>query len=735
MTRTKVRRVRDSLLVVVCALVSSGIIFGLLYDVIDGALRRWTERDLSRRAHLIELAATSHLASSAALQQILNSLAMSDEVAGLVVCAPGQNVIAATGIRFDCRSPLARQATRSRTPTRVRLGDRNVAVSAHSIGVARLFVLQDRDFLDRRRKHVLRMLFVGAELAVLALLILARAGTRIGSRRFEEAARAVVRRMRSEEGSTPVPRELRLLVRDVHDTVEQLRIKRPATNEGAARLRAFANSAIANGKLILVANREPYAHEWESRGSARIDRPASGLVNGVEPVLRACGGTWIAHAGGSADRAFSDPAGRLAVPPDDPDYILRRLWIGEEQYQRYYSGLANEGLWPLCHLAHTQPTFRPLDWLAYQNVNATFARAALEEATRDSLVLIQDYHFALMPRMVRNLAGHLVTSLFWHIPWPNSEIIGIFPWKEKLLEGITGADIVGFHTRQYCLNFLDSVQRYLECRVDFDAMSVTYGGRSTLVRPYPISVEWPYPAASREEGRTLRRSLGISDDAHVSIGVDRADYTKGLIERVAAIEHLLEQNRSLIGKYVFVQFASPTRSAISKYQEVAHDLGAAVDRVNARFQTATWKPILLQMRTLSADAVRAAYAMAESALVTPLHDGMNLVAKEYVASCDDANGVLVLSAFAGAAKELDGALLVNPYDIEQFANVILRAIRMPLAERRSRMHAMRDQIAANSIYDWSRKILSDMCDVRQHAGRFWPRETTGRIAAPRKAAG
>ncbi|HEX9986199.1 MAG TPA: trehalose-6-phosphate synthase [Thermoanaerobaculia bacterium] len=503
--------------------------------------------------------------------------------------------------------------------------------------------------------------------------------------------------------------------------------------EGAGRLRELVNAEIPNGGLIVMANREPYSHELEKGGAIVVRQPASGLVTGIEPMLRACGGTWIAHAGGSADRVSADRMGRLAVPPGAPEYTLRRLWIEEEAYERYYSGFANEGIWPLCHLAHTQPSFRATDWSAYQAVNETFARAAIEEASgearADGLLLIQDYHFALVPKLVREQAPHVVTSLFWHIPWPNAEVAGICPWKEEILEGMLGADIIGFHTRQYCLNFLETVQRYLECRVDLETMSVLHGGHRTQIRTYPISVEWPYPGATRDDGAALRAALGIAPDAHVSIGVDRADYTKGLVERMAAVELLLEQNPALIGRYVLVQLASPTRTRIPRYQRLAEELTEIVERVNARFATGTWKPILLQMRTFSPEEVRRYYAMADSALVTPLHDGMNLVAKEYVAACADGDGALVLSVFAGAAKELDGALLVNPYDTQQVAETILRSVFMPVAERRARMQTMREQIASHSIYDWSGKLLTDMCDVRQQRARFWPQRI-----APQRAA-
>lgn len=499
--------------------------------------------------------------------------------------------------------------------------------------------------------------------------------------------------------------------------MEQVRGDRRRSENGPDRLRVIAGASIPRGGLVLIANREPYSHEWTTEGTVIVQRPASGLVTGIEPILRACGGTWIAHGGGSADRPQSDAMGRVRVPPEGPEYTLRRVWVDDDEYDRYYGGFANEGLWPLCHIAHTQPSFRAHDWASYQAVNETFARAAVEELRADGLLLVQDYHFALVPQLVRARAAHVVSNLFWHIPFPNHEIAGICPWKERLLEGMLGASIVGFHTHQYCLNFMQTVERFLDCRVNYSEMSVSYRGRETLVRAYPISVEWPYPAAPRASGAVLRRTLGISTEAHVSIGVDRADYTKGLLERIAALELLLEENPSLIGRFVHVQLASPTRTTIRRYQQLLGDLEDCVARVNERFGTEQWKPIVLQIRTFSPEEVRQYYAMADSAIVTPLHDGMNLVAKEYVAACQDGNGALVLSLFTGAAKELDGALLVNPYDAQQVAGAILQAIQMPVAERRARIGTMRRQIASHSIYDWSENLLTDLSDVRRRVAR------------------
>lgn len=715
-------RLRDSVLMTVAALVCAGAIFGVVYDLFDRALRQWSERDLARHASLIAAAAAGQVREG--VPAGLDLLAATDETMVLRACSPAGVPLAVAGkgaIHIGCASTLARRAIEAAgRPVRGKVADRSVVVTAHALADAsHLLVVLDRTFVESRRHHLLRTLFIAAELALLAFLLLARAGARIGSRRTGEEARSIMRRIRSRVVTEEVvPAELRLFVRDVNAAVEHFR--GAGSREGAERLRAAVADSVPSGGLVVVANREPYAHQRAADGSVVVERPASGLVTGLEPILRACGGTWLAHASGSEDRAHSDRYGRVPVPPEEPEYTLRRLFIERDAYDHYYSGLANEGLWPLCHMAYAQPSFRVADWAAYQAVNETFARAAAEEVGESGLLLVQDYHFALLPRMVRNQAPHVVTSLFWHIPWPNAETAGICPWKETLLEGMIGADVVGFHTTQYCLNFLDTVQRYLECRVDRDDMSITFGGHRTLVRAYPISIEWPYPAASRVDGAALRRALGISADAHVCLGVDRADYTKGLLERVAAVELFLEQNPALAGRFVFVQIASPTRSTIRRYQQLTADLIEAVDGVNARFGTAGWKPIVLQMRTSPPEEVRRYYAMADSALVTPLHDGMNLVAKEYVASCADGDGALVLSRFAGAAKELEGALIVNPYDLQQVADAIQRAVQMPVAERRARMQAMRAQIAGSSIYDWSERMLADMCDVRRQRSRFWP---------------
>jgi trehalose 6-phosphate synthase len=450
-----------------------------------------------------------------------------------------------------------------------------------------------------------------------------------------------------------------------------------------------------------------------------VSRPASGLVTGVEPLLRACGGVWIGHGSGNADREFADPNGRLGVPPEAPEYILRRVWLTRKEEEGYYYGFSNEGLWPLCHIAHARPLFRKDDWDAYQAVNRRFAAVAAEETGGAGLVLVQDYHFARVPAELRKLTPDSVISLFWHIPWPNEEVVGICPWTRELLDGMLGADVIGFHTRYHCLNFLETVARFMEARVDLETMSIEYGGHRTRVKPYPISVQWPYPAATAAEGRELRTAMGLNGK-FVFLGIDRADYTKGLLERVWAVDALLEAHPELAGKIVYLQLAAPSRTHIKRYRDLISEIEEEVKAVNRNWASDGWQPIQFELRHGQGEEVPRLYAMADCALVTPLHDGMNLVAKEYVASRTKEDGALILSIFTGASKELEGALLVNPYDTAGIAAEMYHAIQMSAEEKTARMRSMRGALARNSIYDWSAALLADMAEIWKQKQRKWP---------------
>src|SRR5579871_1720539 len=464
----------------------------------------------------------------------------------------------------------------------------------------------------------------------------------------------------------------------------------------AERLRIFVQSKLEGSRLIAVSNREPYEHV--SRGKEVIPIvPASGLVTALEPILRACDGTWVAHGGGDADRETVDANDRLRVPPDDPHYTLRRVWLSKEEIEGYYYGFANEGLWPLCHIAHTRPTFRAEDWAFYEEANRKFAKAVIEEmeGAERPIVLVQDYHFALLPRLIKENAPYCRVAIFWHIPWPNPEAFGICPWQRELLEGLLGADLIGFHIQSHCNNFLETIDRTLESRIEWERFAVNKGGHFTLVRPFPISVDFKEPSrepnghkAIRLERDALLKQLGVEAD-YLGIGVDRLDYTKGIPERFRGIERFLEKYASYNGHFTFVQIGAPSRTRIDRYQDLTAEVEHEAERINRRFQSKHWKPIVFLKRHHNHAEIEPFYRHSDLCLVTSLHDGMNLVAKEYVATRDDNGGSLVLSCFTGASRELQDALIVNPYDTEELAEAIHKAVAMDARERRERMRRMR----------------------------------------------
>ncbi|MCC7052109.1 MAG: trehalose-6-phosphate synthase [Gemmatimonadaceae bacterium] len=489
------------------------------------------------------------------------------------------------------------------------------------------------------------------------------------------------------------------------------------------RLRVVLNEHVREDSLVIVANREPYIHDSVPGGDVIVRHPASGLVTALEPVMRACSGVWIAHGSGTADRQSSDANGRLMVPPGEESYRLRRVWMTEEEERGYYYGFANEGLWPVCHQTHARPIFRKRDWEHYNTINARFADTVVQEVAEDDpIVLVQDYHFALAPRMIRERLPRATIITFWHIPWPNPERFSICPWREELIDGLLGSSIVGFHTPAHCNQFLETVDTALEARIDRADNAVIRQGATTLVRPYPISVEWPLrwteqvpPAAvSRRE---VLSELGLPDDTVLAVGVDRLDYTKGIEERIEAVERLLERRPSLLGRFVFVQLAAPSRTEIPQYQQLREAVEAGVERINRRFGSTGYLPVILLRAHHEPERVFRFYRAADMCYVSSLHDGMNLVSKEFVAARDDEQGVLILSKFAGAAHELPDALIVNPYDLEEASAAMERAACMPKAEQAERMRAMRAVVAEHNVYRWAGRMLLDAAQLRMRARR------------------
>jgi trehalose 6-phosphate synthase len=487
----------------------------------------------------------------------------------------------------------------------------------------------------------------------------------------------------------------------------------------AERLRVSLRGKLQEKTLFVVSNREPYMHGFNEKDkSINIIIPASGVVTALEPVMRACNGTWIANGSGSADREVVDAKDQLRVPPDYPSYTLRRVWLSDEEDKGYYEGFSNEGLWPLCHIAHTRPIFRPEDWLQYQKINRRFADAVLQEmeGNESPILFAQDYHFALLPRMVKEARPDARVAIFWHIPWPNAEVFGICPWQRELVDGLLGADLIGFHIQTHCNNFLETVDRALEALTEWDRFAVNRQGHLTRVRPYPISVAFPEnsDAESRAAGAeraALCAELGI-EASLLGVGVDRVDYTKGILERFRAIERFLELNPAYQQRFTFVQIGAPSRTDIEHYKNFLAEVSADAERINARFQSPSWKPIVFIKRHHSHEEIARYYHAASFCMVTSLHDGMNLVAKEFVAARADERGVLILSTFAGAAHELPDALLVNPYDVSLLAETIHRALEMTEEEQSARMQRMRHDVRERNIYRWAAHLLSDLTDIR-----------------------
>jgi len=522
--------------------------------------------------------------------------------------------------------------------------------------------------------------------------------------------------------------EFRPIARDLQRLVRELESEHRARDESQLAwtpetLRAILHGELRGDDVIVVSNREPYIHQ--RRGERiEVQRPASGLVTALEPIMRACSGTWIAHGSGSADRDVVDRHDRVGVPPENPAYSIRRVWLSAEEEAGYYYGFANEGLWPLCHIAHVRPIFRSSDWAHYVAVNRKFAKSVVAEArTGNPVVLVQDYHLALLPRMIREEMPNATVITFWHIPWPNPESFAICPWRQEILAGMLGSSILGFHTQFHCNNFVDTVDRFMEARVDRENFTVSFGGKSTAVRRYPISVDWPPDPALLtkpvEQCAAEVRELNNFPAGHrFCIGVDRLDYTKGILERFRAVERLLELNPEWIGRFSLIQIAAPTRSSIDEYQSHEAQVRALATRINERFGRGGRDlppPIVLKIEHHDARQVYEYYRAADCCFVSSLHDGMNLVAKEFVAARDDERGVLILSQFTGAARELPEALIINPYDTDQCAAALHLALTMPLAEQRDRMRLMRGLVAEFNVYRWAGRMLLDAASMRQRS--------------------
>ena len=607
-----------------------------------------------------------------------------------------------------------------------------------------LVLLHDLSFAEQRgaiaRIWILIALagvgLVGAALATVIAMIVGQSWLH-SVRRVLKDARAKRPTAADFPRGSGIGREIHHFLRELDDTRRSIDASYVEWNPDMLRL-VLANE-LPETQIIVVSNREPYIHNRTAAGIS-VQTPASGLVAALEPVMRACGGTWIAHGSGSADRETVDARDTLRVPPERPAYALRRIWLSEEEQDGYYYGFANEGLWPLCHIAFVRPSFRESDWNLYRKVNAKFAQAVVSEAKQpDPIVLVQDYHFALLPRLVREQLPGATIITFWHIPWPNSETFGICPWKEEIVHGLLGSSVLGFHTQFHCNNFIETVDHFVESRIDREHASITLGGHETHVRPYPISIEWP-PAALADQKpvadcrASVRARFGLDEGVRLGVGIERFDYTKGILDRMRAVDALLSRHPEWKGRFTFLQVAAPTRSRLSTYRQLQDEARELAAEINARHGTATYKPILLVIRHHEPDEVFELFRAADLCIVSSLHDGMNLVAKEFVAARDDERGVLILSSFAGASRELSEALIVNPYDASAVADAIHRALHMSDSEQRERLRLMRDIVRGRNVYRWAGQMLVDAAQLRKRSRIMTVMEASGQARSRRRTA-
>ncbi|MFN0218837.1 MAG: trehalose-6-phosphate synthase [Hyphomicrobium sp.] len=705
----------------------------VLAPLVTSMITDWSRRDVELRSTLVFNSVQEPLASMLAnqetsrIQSLFERVSADARVMAVAFCrGDGVPEIASKLMpaSLTCEK-IARADTESFSS--VKVNGRDTLIGSFPISTreasGHFVIVHDLSFADRRgaeaRRYVSLLLggivLLSGALAIGLVIVLIR--------RWTQSFRRAVTSATSADASTEKSSGFSVLDREMRQVLRQLRIGRESVDAEQVNwtkdtLRQIMSSDLPGVEVLVVANREPYIHNHGPNG-IELQRPASGLVSAMEPIMRACGGTWIAHGSGTADRETVDANDRIRVPPNAPEYTLKRVWISEAEQDGYYYGLANEGLWPLCHIAFTRPVFRADDWAAYRAINERFAANIVAEVkTSNPIVLVQDYHFALLPRMLRDRLPGATIITFWHIPWPNSETFGIFPWKAEIIQGLLGSTIIGFHTQFHCNNFLETVDRFVESRIDREQESVTLKGQETFVRPYPISIDWP-PAALADQKpitecrRSVRERLGLSADCRIAVGIERFDYTKGVLDRMTAVDRMLEAHPEWIGKFSLVQAAAPTRSKLPMYRALQEEAVRVADKINAKYEAAAHQPITLIIRHHEPGEVFELFRAADACIVSSLHDGMNLVAKEFIAARDDERGVLLLSSFAGASRELSESIIINPYDAQSMGESLHQALTMPAQEQHERMRLMRDQVRSRNVYRWAGQMLLDASSIRK----------------------
>jgi trehalose 6-phosphate synthase len=696
-------------------------------------IEQWSRSDVEARSRLVYKAIQNPVVRAIAdkevsrLSAIFDNVALDDRILAVGLCDESARLVNPTKLMpatFSC-DKVARSEAESFS-TIVNDG-RRILVGAFPIvernQKAYLVILHDLSFIDARSGEAQG--FVVAALAGVAITIAGVAAVFVFVilRGWMTSLRRAVEEVRSGAISSQPARDRSAIDDRIKKLLGEIEVGRETITSGQidwspATLQELLHKVLPGAEVLVISNREPYIHN-RVNGELSLQTPASGLVSALEPVIRACGGTWIAHGSGNADRETVDRDDKIRVPPDDPSYTLRRIWISDAEQDGYYYGLANEGLWPLCHIAFVRPQFRESDWQQYEAINERFADAVVQEArTPDPIVLVQDYHFALAPRMIRQRLPRATIITFWHIPWPNAETFSICPWKERIIDGLLGSTILGFHTQFHCNNFFETVDRFVESRIDREHATVTSGGHETMVRAYPISIEWPPAALAGQPSIELcrsevRQTLGLAADVSLAVGIERFDYTKGILDRLKAVDDLLTRDPAWKRRFTFLQVAAPTRSKLASYSTLQSEALALAKDINSRHGDDTWQPVVLLIRHHEAAEVFKLFRAADVCIVSSLHDGMNLVAKEFVSARDDEKGVLVLSSFTGASRELSEALIVNPYNTQEMSSALDIALRMPGNEQQERMRLMRQQVREWNVYRWAGRMLIDAAASRQ----------------------
>src|SRR6266516_1930751 len=742
----KYKAMRLSLRFIIPLLIAVGIFAYGALPLADKLMLRWFSRDLETRANLIANTIQEPLqdlirtGNRGRIQEFFTRITQDERLLAVAFCPPKNGEpVATTTLPQEVRcsdldrftQPAGDLLQTAGGPVFVSVRPLVASATIAATPIGQLVLVHDMSFIARRSRETreyLFLFFVGLGLIVaLVTVIIAQ----LSWRGWIQGLRGLLRGETlflapGRAGAFPAtPPELRPIAHDLRQLIEDIEADHRSRDEDRLgwtpkTLREILQRELRGQEVIVVSNREPYIHMRRAAG-VEVWRPASGLVAALEPIMRACSGTWIAHGSGDADRDVVDAHDRVTVPPppEDPQYQLRRVWLTPEEEAGYYYGFANEGIWPLCHIAHVRPIFRTSDWEQYVNVNGKFAQTVEHESSSPNpIVLVQDYHLALLPRMIREALPAATIISFWHIPWPNPEAFAICPWREELLDGLLGSTILGFHTQFHVNNFVDTVDRFLEARVDRETFSVSYRGKATSVKRYPISIEWPPSpellAKPVEQCRTeIRQRHNLPPEHAVGIGVDRLDYTKGIEERMRAVERLLDLDDQWFGRFSVIQIASPTGVRIDEYRAYEARVRELATRINQRFPEAIHPPIILKVEHHQPDEIFEYYRGADVCVVTSLHDGMNLVAKEFVAAREDGRGVLVLSSFTGAARELPEALIVNPYDTDECAAALQVALTMPGTEQRTRMRLMRGLLQDFNVFRWAGRMLMDAASTRR----------------------